>query len=227
MTLPNNLVDREFQKFVETQLGETAVRTLIANTAADPVQVSGSISASAAAPTGPFEVTIATVTDVASNPLVVPLSNRVSLSIRNLSAVTTIYLEKNATVTPDSIPGGTGGWEINPLEDLNLDLDENNIFFLVAPAGQTATIKIFEIASSASGGGGGSLTAIQEVLTGVVNGVNTVFTTSQTPDSAGGFLLFLNGVYQSTPTHYSRVGTTVTFVTAPAISQVPEAAYDY
>lgn len=97
------------------------------------------------APTGPFEITVTTVTSTAANPIGAPLTDRVSLSIRNKDGANTVYFG-DATVTADN--AATGGWEIGPGEDLNIDLDSTNVFFLVTPAGQTAVVKILEIAST-------------------------------------------------------------------------------
>jgi hypothetical protein len=98
------------------------------------------------APTGPFEITVATVTDSAASPIAFPLSGRVSLSIRNKAAASVVYFGDSAAVTADD--SATGGWEIAPLEDFNIDLDSSNVFFLITPLGQTAVVKILEIAST-------------------------------------------------------------------------------
>lgn len=214
--------DREHDKFVECPTGETAVRVCVANESGDPIPVTGNFAGSAI-PAGPFKITVGTATDVSTNPIASPLSDRASLSIRNKSATVTLYVYPNATGTPDDT--ATGAWEVNPQEDLNLDLDDSNVFFIVTPAGQTAVYKILEIASTSAGGGGSTGTPIQEQLTGAVNGVNTVFTTSQTPVNVGSFQLFVDGVYQRTPAHYSRVGTTVTLVTPPTAGQEVDAVY--
>lgn len=98
------------------------------------------------APTGPFEITVVTATAVAVNPLPTPLTARVSLSIRNKSGATTVYFGKNALVTADD--SATGGWEIGPNEDFNIDLTEDQVFYLICPAAQSAVVKILEIAST-------------------------------------------------------------------------------
>lgn len=97
------------------------------------------------APTGPFTISVATVTSVAADPIPVPLAARVSLSIRNKGAVT-VYFGEDAFVTADDT--ATGGWEIGPGEDFNVDLDDSNSFFLITPAASSAVVKIFEIAST-------------------------------------------------------------------------------
>jgi hypothetical protein len=98
------------------------------------------------APTGPFQITVATVTDTAANPIAVALTDRVSLSIRNKDATDTVYFGSSAAVTADNT--ASGGWEIGPGEDFNVDLDSGNVFFLITPAGQSAVVKILEIAST-------------------------------------------------------------------------------
>jgi hypothetical protein len=98
------------------------------------------------APTGPFAITVATATSTAANPLSTPLTSRVSLSIRNKSTTVTIYFGKDNTVTADN--ASTGGWEIGPGEDFNIDIDDTTAFYLITPAATTALVKIFEIAST-------------------------------------------------------------------------------
>lgn len=97
------------------------------------------------APTGPFLVTVATITDTASNPLASALSDRVAVSIRNKGPAT-IYLGPTSGVTADN--AATGGWEIGPDEDFHIELDATEVFYLITPSGQTATIKLLEIAST-------------------------------------------------------------------------------
>lgn len=96
------------------------------------------------APTGPFLITNYTVTDVASEPIAVPLTDRVSIGITNESGTITIYFG-NSDVTDT---GATKGRRIGPNEDFNIDLDDSGTFYLVAPSGQTAAVNIIEIAST-------------------------------------------------------------------------------
>lgn len=103
-------------------------------------------SSTATSPTGPFRITVGAATAVAADPIPVPLTGRVSLAIRNLDPAVTIYFGEDASVTPDNT--ATGGWEIRPNSDINLDLDADNVFFLITPAATTAVFKIFEIAST-------------------------------------------------------------------------------
>jgi hypothetical protein len=106
--------------------------------------ITGSVNINA--PTGPFEITVATATAVAANPIAVPLTDRVALSIRNKSATVTVYFGKNGSVTADDT--ATGGWEIGPGEDFNVDLTDANSFYLITPAATSALVKIMEIAST-------------------------------------------------------------------------------
>lgn len=211
------VLDRERDKFVENPSGETSVRVYVGNETGQEIPVTATFSGSvaAAAPTGPLKRLVTTVTDVAADPILVPLANRVSLVVRNKSLTNTIYLGEDNTITPDDT--ATGGWEIGPGEDFSLDLSEDNVFFLIAPAGQSAVVKILEIASAASSGGGGGLPGVmtQEVPSGLINGVNTTYTITTTPLGAGYFTLYLNGQYQRPGVDYTRVGTTITMAVAP------------
>lgn len=63
---------------------------------------------------------------------------------------------------------------------------------------------------------------VDELLTGVVNGINTVFTLSQTP--IGNPLIRKGPLVQDT-SDWSIIGTTVTFTVAPAIGESPRAYY--
>jgi hypothetical protein len=66
---------------------------------------------------------------------------------------------------------------------------------------------------------------ITEVPSGTVNGSNVTFTLSQTPIENDAVLVFLDGLKQKQTTDYSISGTTITFVTAPAIAQIVEVEY--
>lgn len=141
MTLPPNKNDREQDKFIwdpDNTYG-TMVKTL--------TKLVGGVSigeVNIKAPTGPYGITVATVTTTAANPLVSPLTDRVSISIRNKSGTETVFFGKDDTVTADDT--STGGWEIGPGEDFNIDLDDQNVFYLITASG-TAKVKILEIAS--------------------------------------------------------------------------------
>lgn len=216
--------DREFDRFVETPAGDTAVRTLIANDSSDPVVVSGG---GYAAPTGPLRNSTATVTDTAANPIPSALANRVSVSVRNKDPVDTVYLGALNTVTADDT--ATGGWEIGPGEDFNLDLDDSNVFFLIAAAGKTPLVKILEVASSGSGGGGMAGTLVNEVPAGLINGVNPTFTIANMPLGDDYFSLYMNGSRLRLGTHYTRVGAIITMLAPfiPDATQTLDAEYWY
>lgn len=222
MPFSTAVVDRERDKFVENPTGETSVRVLVSNESGQDIPVTGAFNISA--PTGPFKVTVFTANDTADDPLPVPLTNRVSLSIRNKSATVTAYFGNAPTVTADDT--ATGGWEIGPGEDFNVDLNDSNAFYLITPSGQTALVKILEIASTASSGGS-ALTFTQETLTGIVNNANTIFTTSQIPASGGMFTLYINGLYQTPITDYNIVANTITLTVAPNFGTIISAAYEY
>lgn len=219
--------DREFDKFVECPTGETSVRVCVANDSSDPVIVSGSTTA--AAPTGPFRTTtIVPVNSTPTDPIPTPLSNRVSGIIRNKSTLNTVYFSEDILHTADDTV--TGGWEIGPGEDFAFNLSPDNGFYLFTETGKTAVVKILELASTAGGGGGGvSYTPVQEIPSGTINGVNTVFTLSQTPVGAAYFQLFLDGVFLRVGVHYTRSGTTVTMIAGsiPEVGQSLDAVYWY
>lgn len=61
--------------------------------------------------------------------------------------------------------------------------------------------------------------ATQEIPSGSINGSNKVFTVANTPDDSANVIVYLNGVVQRITTDYSISGTTITFVTAPALGQ--------
>jgi len=63
-----------------------------------------------------------------------------------------------------------------------------------------------------------------EPMVGTVNGINKIFTISEAPQTALSLIAYLDGIYVK-PTDYSISGTTITFVTAPAPGQQPEAWY--
>lgn len=224
MTLPEQITTRERNKFGEKSSGQVAVHVIgtIDNESGNPVIVSGSTAV--AAPTGPIKRLVHTVTAIAIDPIATPLSNRVSLTILNLSATVTVFIGEDNTITADN--SATGGYDIPPQGEFSLDLDDSNNFFLIAPTGQTAIVKILEISSTGgSSGGGGSLTQVQEVPVGTVNGVNTSFALTQTPFNAQHFTLYLDGVLLRSGTHFTRSGTSITMITAPDFGQTLDAVF--
>lgn len=98
------------------------------------------------APTGPTKVTGATIGTSASNPLSgLVLSGRVSLSLRN-NGPGVVYYKEDSGVTADD-NDVTGGWDINPGENFNIDLDDSNDFYLISTQANTK-VKFLQIAST-------------------------------------------------------------------------------
>lgn len=139
----------DYVRFVTTTYGGAPFSLIVSGffwATEVPTTVTGEVHL--LAPTGPFEVTTALVTDTAANPLGAPLTNRVSLSIRNVDAANSVYLGKDASVVSALAVGTTSGWELFPNSaDQNLDLDAGETLFLICAAGKTALVQIFEIAS--------------------------------------------------------------------------------
>jgi len=94
------------------------------------------------------------------------------------------------------------------------------ITMVVAPATGVELDCVYEYVA-------GSANHKQEQLGGVSNGANVTFTITETPSSADAFQLYENGVLQRSPTHFSRIGTTVTMVVAPATGVELDAVYQY
>jgi hypothetical protein len=69
-----------------------------------------------------------------------------------------------------------------------------------------------------------NLSFVQESPSGVVDGLNTAFTLSQTPASNASLMLFLAGFLLTQGTTYTISGTSVTFAVAP-ISGILIACY--
>ena len=218
MTYSPVVLDRERDKFIEKPSGETAVRTYVVNATGEEIPVSGNFGVSG--PTGPFKITPVTITDTASNPVPTPLTNRVSVSIRNLSALTTIYFGSALTVTPDN--AATGGWDIGPGEDFHLDLDDSNLFYMIAPSGESAVVKILEIASN-GGGGGSSLVQYQE-FPSVSIPVNT-FTLSQIPAGDAYVSFYVNGELQIQGVHYTIASNVITTTVSLTVTETVNAIY--
>ena len=65
----------------------------------------------------------------------------------------------------------------------------------------------------------------QEIPTGVVDGVNTSFTLSSSPNSAKAVMIFINGLCLIQGSHYTISVTTITMASAPSIGQVVYAFY--
>lgn len=66
---------------------------------------------------------------------------------------------------------------------------------------------------------------VQEVPAGLVNGTNVTFVLSKTPLETESIEVFLNGLRQDPGDDYSVTGSTITFVTAPAVGQTLRVSY--
>ena len=64
-----------------------------------------------------------------------------------------------------------------------------------------------------------ALTWVSEAPAGVINGINTVFTTTSAPIDPNATELYLDGIFQRPGIDYTMVGNTITFAVAPAVAQ--------
>jgi len=88
-------------------------------------------------------------------------------------------------------------------------------------------LQVYDGATWVSAGGYTPPTEIQEVPTGVIDGVNDTYTLSQTPTGAASVKIYLDGLFQRQGTDYTIAGSTITMTTAPASGQTLDANYDY
>jgi len=88
-------------------------------------------------------------------------------------------------------------------------------------------LQTYDGATWASTGGYTPPTEIQEVPTGVIDGVNDTYTLSQTPTGNASVKIYLDGLFQRQGTDYTISGSTITMTTAPATGQTLDANYDY
>ena len=65
----------------------------------------------------------------------------------------------------------------------------------------------------------------QEQPSGTINGVNTTFTLSFSPNYQQSVMVFVNGLYKAPFVDYTISGTTITFTEAPAAGQLPRVVY--
>lgn len=65
----------------------------------------------------------------------------------------------------------------------------------------------------------------QEIPSGVVDGINLVYTLSTTPHSNKAVKIYLNGLMMIQGTHYTVSGSTITFAGAPQLGQIVYADY--
>ena len=82
---------------------------------------------------------------------------------------------------------------------------------------------ITEAIPGASGADGNA-----ETPTGLINGVNTVFTLAQTPSPASSLRVFLNRTYMTAGGEdYTLVDNTITFINAPRTGSILRVFYTY
>ena len=141
MTLPNSLCDLEKDKYRESVSGKTCVAVC----GDDGADIKADVTF--LAPTGPFLITTVSVTSTAAKFPATPLTDRVSLSVRNKGAFT-VYFGPAVSVTADTVVGTTSGGEIDANGELNIDLDASEDIFFITESGETAIIKITEIANT-------------------------------------------------------------------------------
>lgn len=89
----------------------------------------------------------------------------------------------------------------------------------IAQAGQTITL-------FAPTGGGGSSIGFQEPMSGLIDGVNNVFTISQSPASSGSLNIFIDGLFVP-KANYAASGQQITFNAGwtPQVAQDLSASY--
>lgn len=66
---------------------------------------------------------------------------------------------------------------------------------------------------------------VHEQPAGTINGSNTVFTLANVPSDSVWVNVYLDGLLQTLTTDYTISGQTITFVTAPAVGQLPRVTY--
>jgi hypothetical protein len=112
-------------------------------------------------------------------------------------------------------PAGSLTLFLNGLrQDQGVDytLAANVITFATGAKPQTGDILVASYRLAASIPGVGFVD--QAIPTGVVNGVNTAFTLSQSPSPTASLTVFLNGLLQTAGVDYTAVGTAITFLSA-------------
>lgn len=139
-TLDNRAAFRVTSTWLASIL-KNCLDTYIRNPATDPVNVSGPVTTTA---TGPVFPTGETVGDVSAGFPTIDQTNRVTLSIRNTSLGDSIFIVRTSGITLAA--AGADRWEIGPNESKNIDLNDSNKVFLVAPATISVPIEILETA---------------------------------------------------------------------------------
>jgi hypothetical protein len=97
------------------------------------------------------------------------------------------------------------------------------ITFLVAPAADQTIEAVYRNDATQSLS---DPTQYEETPAGLVDGANKIFVLANTPTSNQSVKIYLDGDFQTQGVHYTIVGKTITFVTAPALLQVVDAIYD-
>ena len=90
-----------------------------------------------------MQVTVVTVTDTAQALPAAALVNRNSILIQNKDTTTTIYILNDAAVATS---GANEGWEVDPQSTFSVDITEDIALYAIAPAGQSAVVKVLELA---------------------------------------------------------------------------------
>ena len=138
MSLPDGVRQREYNKFVLDGENKTAVNTVVS---------SGTISGSFS-PSGlnvALKVTTLTVGDTATALPVTALTSRNSISIQNKSTTQIVYIG-DINVTADTVVGTTSGYELLPGSFFNVDVTPNITIYGRCESGQSALLKILELA---------------------------------------------------------------------------------
>jgi hypothetical protein len=135
MGVPASVRQREYNKFVPDSNGDTAVNTVISG---------GSVGFTPSGLDIGLRITTLTVGDTATALPATAFSNRESISIQNKGTVT-VYLG-NSDVTADTVVGTTSGYELLPGGFFNIDITPDIVLYGRCASGQSAIIKILEIA---------------------------------------------------------------------------------
>lgn len=92
-----------------------------------------------------FKIRLFEVTDTAIALPTTALTDRNSLSIRNLDQVEILYIG-DSNVEADEGVGDTAGWQVGPNETVNLDIKDTIIIYGIAESGKTIKVQTFEAA---------------------------------------------------------------------------------
>ena len=66
-----------------------------------------------------------------------------------------------------------------------------------------------------------------EVPAGTINGANTAFTLTSTPDPSGSLQMFLDGMFMTVGEDYTISGVNITFLSAPQTGSILRAFFRY